>query len=90
MSPGISDEEVLGLSRDGEELLLTDDKDFGELVFRRGEAAHGVMLLRLAGIESAKKGRLVAAAVRDHASELEQTFSVVERDRIRIRRKPRG
>ena len=88
MSPGISDEEVLGLSREGEELLLTNDKDFGELVFRRGQAAHGVMLLRLAGVSSAEKGRLVARAVRDHARELEMRFSVVERDRIRIRSKP--
>ena len=34
--PGISDEEVTVLCSDGKRILLTFDKDFGELIFRRG------------------------------------------------------
>ena len=33
--PGISDDEVIAVCSDQERLLLTFDKDFGELVFRR-------------------------------------------------------
>jgi len=35
MSPGIPDEAVLDAANRGEALLLTADKDFGELVFRQ-------------------------------------------------------
>jgi predicted nuclease of predicted toxin-antitoxin system len=36
MEPGISDDEVLDLANQEGALLLTSDKDFGELVFRLG------------------------------------------------------
>ena len=36
MQPGISDDEVLRLANQQEAVLLTADKDFGELVFRQG------------------------------------------------------
>jgi predicted nuclease of predicted toxin-antitoxin system len=43
----LSDVEVMALaSREGR-LLLTADKDFGELVFRRGQAVPGLILLRI-------------------------------------------
>jgi len=38
LSPGIVDETVLRQSRDGASVMITADKDFGELVFRRQEA----------------------------------------------------
>jgi predicted nuclease of predicted toxin-antitoxin system len=43
----LSDVDVMALaSRDGR-LLLTADKDFGELVFRRSQAVPGLVLLRI-------------------------------------------
>lgn len=43
----LGDVEVMALaSREGR-LLLTADKDFGELVFRRGQAVPGLVLLRI-------------------------------------------
>jgi len=47
-APGASDEQVLARSRDEARVLITLDKDFGELVLRRGlGASQGVVLLRL-------------------------------------------
>ena len=43
--PGMPDEEVLGGALARDRVLITADKDFGELVFRRGQAAIGVVLL---------------------------------------------
>jgi predicted nuclease of predicted toxin-antitoxin system len=37
--PGISDEEVAALCSESQRVLLTYDKDFGDLVFRRGLSA---------------------------------------------------
>jgi predicted nuclease of predicted toxin-antitoxin system len=35
--PGITDDDVLNLANQGNSLLLTADKDFGELIFRQGK-----------------------------------------------------
>jgi predicted nuclease of predicted toxin-antitoxin system len=47
MAPGIMDEVVLSESRNSESVLITADKDFGELVFRQRQALTGVLLIRL-------------------------------------------
>ena len=47
MAPGIMDEVVLRESRDSSSVLITADKDFGELVFRQRQASTGVLLVRL-------------------------------------------
>lgn len=45
--PGIRDEEVLALAQAEGRILLTFDKDFGEMAFEKGKtAAPGVILLR--------------------------------------------
>ena len=47
MAPGIMDEVVLSESRNSQSVLITADKDFGELVFRQRQASTGVLLVRL-------------------------------------------
>ncbi len=44
--PSASDEEVLQKANDDGRILITDDKDFGELVFRLEKPSTGVILLR--------------------------------------------
>lgn len=46
LDPGISDTEVLWQSNEQGAVLITADKDFGELVFRQGQVMEGVVLLR--------------------------------------------
>ena len=46
-SPGIEDSEVLLIARREQALLLTADKDFGELAFRHREPHFGVLMIRL-------------------------------------------
>lgn len=55
MDPGISDDIVLELANSEGVLLLTADKDFGELVFRLRRVSSGVVLVRLAGLSPIKK-----------------------------------
>ena len=88
MSPGIADEAVLSHSRTAASVLVTADKDFGELVFRQRQATAGVFLLRLPCLKPAMKASLVSAAVRDHAFELSGVFAVLSRSSLRIRRGP--
>ncbi len=87
-SPGITDDEVLQVANNSGALLLTADKDFGELVYRQGRVHAGVILLRLAGLPSAAKPNIVADVCRDHAPELAGAFTVVSPGMVRIRRGP--
>jgi len=57
MSPGISDKVVLSKANKMNALLLTADKDFGELVFRQHLISKGVILMRLAGMTPNKKAQ---------------------------------
>ena len=87
MKPGISDGEVLNLANQEDAILLTADKDFGELVFRQDRVAPGIVLVRLAGLSPAIKAEIVAAAIEDHAAEFLLSFTVIMQDSVRIRRK---
>ena len=87
LAPGISDDAVLASAVADERLLLTADKDFGELVFRLRRAAHGVLLLRLAGLSQAAKAETVAAALREHGEEMAGAFAVVTPGLVRVRRR---
>ncbi len=87
MAPSISDDEVLGLTNEHNALLLTADKDFGELVFRLGRINAGVVLLRLAGLQPETKAAIVATVFRDHTAEMQNAFTVISPGMVRIRPK---
>jgi predicted nuclease of predicted toxin-antitoxin system len=84
-SPGLSDEEVLAKCATDKLILLTLDKDFGELVFQRGlPLGSGIVLFRVEAESPAQFIQIVLAALgsRDDWSGF---FSVVTGDRIRMR-----
>ena len=86
-SPGIPDSEVLRRSHKREEILITSDKDFGELVYRQKLSNCGVILLRLSGINQEQKNKIVCSAFDRRADEFSNAFTVITADRIRVRRK---
>jgi predicted nuclease of predicted toxin-antitoxin system len=87
MAPGISDTDVLHLANNASSILITSDKDFGELVFRRQQNHQGVILVRLHGQSSQTKATTLVAAVTDFADQLSNAFSVVSSGTVRIRRR---
>ncbi len=46
VSPRADDEQVLELARQEQRILLTEDKDFGRLVYADQQATGGVILIR--------------------------------------------
>ena len=60
MAPSIPDETVLAHANQREDLLVTADKDFGELVFRQHRVTAGVVLIRLAGLSAGAKAEIGA------------------------------
>jgi len=87
MSPSISDDEVLQQANASGALLITADKDFGELVFRQSRVHAGVVLIRLLGLSIAAKADIVAKVFQERAPELEGAFSVISPGVVRIRRR---
>lgn len=87
MGPGISDNTVLDLANQEAVLLLTADKDFGELVFRQHRLMPGIVLIRLAGLSSKHKAEIVASSVNQYITELPHAFTVISPGVIRIRRR---
>jgi predicted nuclease of predicted toxin-antitoxin system len=86
LEPGIDDASVLRRANDRGAILVTLDKDFGELVFRQGKVTAGVLLLRLAGLSASAKTRTVLAAIDAHGGEMSGSFTVVTPGKVRIRR----
>ena len=86
MSPGIMDEEVLVLAKEDNTLLVTSDKDFGELIFRQGFVKEGIVLYRLAGLKSNEKAEIISRVIAEHGDELLQAFSVITEKAVRIRK----
>lgn len=85
-SHGISDEQVLAIAHEKGALLITQDKDFGELVYRLGKAHEGVILLRLAGLNPYDKADLCLIVVNQHKNEFPGAFTVVYKDLVKIRK----
>ncbi len=86
LAPSISDDEVLALAVERESLLITNDLDFGELVYATGARHAGVLLLRLGAMPYQDQAEHVARALRAHGEGLRGAFSVLTGSRLRIRR----
>ena len=87
-APGSPDSAVLSRAQAEDRLLITCDKDFGELVFKRGaKASHGIVLFRIAQPSAAAVAEKVAAALRSR-NDWTGHFSVVEEFTVRMRPLP--
>lgn len=84
-SPGIEDGQVLEIARREQALLLTADKDFGELVFRNREPHCGVLLIRSPEDDLDENAANTLAAVNQHGPALLDRFSVLAGRALRIR-----
>jgi predicted nuclease of predicted toxin-antitoxin system len=87
MEPSIPDEIVLQRANEHQALLVTQDKDYGELVYRRGLVHLGVILIRLAGLLPETKARIVSKVLAERASEMPDAFTVISPGLVRIRSK---
>lgn len=64
-------------------LLITEDKDFGELVFRFKLPHHGILVVRIQ--EADYKIFSVAEAIKEPYNEMINKFSVINNNKLRIK-----
>lgn len=88
MSPSTPDSQLIALAAAQERVLLTYDRDFGELVFLRSEHSNGIVLLRFDSPLQAER----LAVLKRHWPLIERqahgNFQVVTERRIRLRPLP--
>ena len=85
MAAGASDAEVLQRAHEEARLLLTEDKGFGELVFRSELPVPGVVLLRIAPEKHLLKWNRLASAIITFGDRLVGRYLVIEETRFRSR-----
>src|ERR1700679_2941543 len=87
-APGTKDPDILQRAVAENRVLLTFDKDFGDLAFHFGlPAACGIVLFRLQANSSSALALMVVAAIRSR-NVWAGNFSVVDPGRIRVRSLP--
>lgn len=84
-APSTTDAQVLELARHDDRILITEDKDFGEHVMRRGTLVAGVILLRLPAMRGTDVARRAMHVIGELGEQLAGKYVVVLRDRIRLR-----
>src|SRR3989338_8877650 len=80
------DEEVLALADKENRILITNDKDFGELIFRLNKPSSGVILLRLNIDSPNKMQKYVEETIKILSNKLKSSFVVVTEGQIRVRK----
>lgn len=87
-SPGATDDQVIALSVQEQRVLLTEDKDFGQLVFAANRASTGVILIRFSASARASLGARIVETVQREQDRLVSAFVVLQPKRTRITRIP--
>jgi predicted nuclease of predicted toxin-antitoxin system len=82
---GSSDTKILEIASRADALVITDDRDFGDLVFHQLHSTNGVMFLRLEGWSREQRAARVLEILHAHGSGLLGHFTVVSRKSVRVR-----
>ena len=86
MHPGIDDEAVLALAHREKRVLLTIDKDFGDLVFRHRLPHAGVFLCRVSELPLPERVALILQMLTQHGDDLIDGFGVLTGRLFRLTR----
>lgn len=84
--PGISDNEVIDKATSDNSIILTFDKDYGEIIFKHGlESPPAVIFFRFKGEDPEIAGQLLLDLMKNKNLKVENKFTVIEKESIRQR-----
>ena len=86
---GAPDGDILAAADVDGRILITEDRDFGEMVIRQRLGVRGLMLLELDRLSNEMEAATVADVASTHADRLFGNLVVIEPGRIRVRPLPR-
>jgi len=81
---GMDDDAVIAKAFAESWILVTNDKDFGEKVFRERRPHQGVVLLRLEDEQAVNKIAVLGRLLEGYAERLQNQFVVVTEERVRF------
>lgn len=81
---GLSDEDVLTKAVATKSILVTNDKDFGEMIFRERREHRGVIFLRLSDERSKRKVEVLLHLLDNYLDRLENQFVTVTESKVRF------
>jgi len=84
LARGMDDDDIVQKAFDENWILVTNDKDFGEQVYRDRKPHHGVVLLRLDDERAKSKIEVLDRLLRSHANRLPERFVVVTEQNVRV------
>ena len=86
-SRGMSDESIIQKAASENWIIITNDKDFGDKVYRDGRLHRGVVLLRLDDERSVSKIQIISRLFKNYIDRLPDSFVVVTEEQVRFARK---
>lgn len=86
IDPRMKDMDILEIAVQENRMVVTMDKDFGELVHNSGMVHSGVLLLRIEDANGEEKVRTIAKILRDYHTMLPNKFCVFQNGKLRIRK----
>ena len=86
INPQMLDEEILKIAVSGKRMVITMDKDFGELVYNSGLPHAGVLLLRLEEAAFEEKVKVIENILEKYSNNLLNKFCVFKDGKLRIRK----
>ena len=86
VAPGAEDHRVAALAESESRVLLTEDKDFGQLAYAIGHSTLGVMLIRYPAHARSALSAAIVEVVAEFGDRLVGAFVVVEPGRARLGR----
>jgi len=82
---GATDNEILKCAFDEGRILLTEDKDFGELVYRLKRPARGIILLRFKVVDRTLKIPRIRNLLSNVPEQFSGSFIVIDKEKMRVR-----
>jgi len=83
-SRGPADDEILAKANSENWVLITNDKDFGELVYREQRAHRGIVFLRLDDERAISKIAALKRLLASYSDRLPDSFVVVTENQVRF------
>jgi predicted nuclease of predicted toxin-antitoxin system len=84
VAPGAADVSVIGLAVQEDRIFVTEDRDFGQLVYATAKPARGVILVRFPSTVRSGLPALMVEIVAQHGDKLRERFTVIQPGRVRF------
>jgi predicted nuclease of predicted toxin-antitoxin system len=83
--PGLADADILGHALEEARVVVTEDRDFCELVFRDNKPTYGIVLMRIHHSKRSEKARRARYLFAEYADKLPHAMTTLTLNNIRIR-----